>query len=151
MAENNEAIAIQMTPAAMMAIAMFQEVDGPVPFVVPPRVDYLVGVVDHQQGTRAEDRKHRPIFRANRGVAFSFGIDAFQQMERQRTPLGYHAAEESSLGKIYPRIEAERCLDLAKPIGGKVDRMSMLMLMEQGIIRLFIEIDSVPGKQLSKV
>ena len=150
-AENHEAITIQMAPAAMIAIAMFQEVDGPIPFVAPPGIDDLVGVVDHQQRTRAEYRKHRPVFRADRGVAFAFGIDAFQQMERQRTPLGDHAAEEGSSGKIYARIEAERCLDLAEPIGGKVDRMSLHMLVEKGIIRLFVEIDSVPGKQLSKV
>ena len=130
MAENHEAIAIEMAPATMMAIAMFEEVDRPVPFVAPAGIDDLVRIVNHQQGTRAEDRKHRPVFGANRGVAFAFGIDAFQKMERQRTPLGNHAAEEGSLAKIYPRIEAERCLDLAKPIGGKVDRMSMLMLME---------------------
>ena len=61
MAENNKAVAVEVTPATEISVAMFEEVEGPVPLVGPTGIDDAAGIVDNEERARAQDWVHGPI------------------------------------------------------------------------------------------
>ena len=61
MAQDDQAIAIEMTPATEVAFAVFKEVDWPLPLIVPTGVNDFGDLIDDQQGAGEEDGVHGPI------------------------------------------------------------------------------------------
>lgn len=150
MAEHNKAVAIEVTPATEITVAMFEEIEGPIPLVGPTGIDDAAGIVDDEERTGAKNGVHRPVLRANDSIAFAPGFDAIEHMNRKGTPACDDAAKKGSFGEVNARIEAERYLNFTESIGRKMDGMSLFELVKICICRLLVEINSIPRENFTK-
>lgn len=106
MAHHHQAVPVEMAPPAEVAVAVLKKINGTLPLIVPTGIGYFGDIVYDQERARVEDREHRPILRANNGIAFAAGFHTAQHVKRQGTPTGNDTAEEGSLSKVHTRIEA---------------------------------------------
>src|SRR6185369_8726651 len=139
------------TPSADVAFAVLQKVNRTVEFTGPSRRrDLPLGIVNHHQRTRPDQREHRPVFRTNVSIAIGPQIDVAEHRQWNRPPLLNQPAQKSGAAQVQPRIERDRQLYFAF-FRTKPDQMCARMLDDISIARNAIGRNSIPGKHLWQV
>lgn len=105
-----DAIALLHTPAAIIAAAVFEEVNGPVRFRMPARGDYLpFRFVQHDEGSRVQQRVHEEVFSSDESVALvRGGIGGIEEEQRHFAPARDYPGQIGGPDWIETGLESDR-------------------------------------------
>ena len=77
---HNQTIAVERAPAKYAPSAMFQEINGPLEFIVPTGIgNFTPPLIDQHQSARLHNRVHKPIVGADERVAVVLQVERIQQ------------------------------------------------------------------------
>ena len=108
-----------VAPAAFVAVAQFQKIEGAIEFGQPPGVhDLPPRVVNLHNGPWTQQRNHHPIFQADKSVSVFLKIQLAQQSRRDLAPGLHQAGEESGLLRPESGLKADRKTDRPRRIAG---------------------------------
>lgn len=151
MAHHDETVPVEMAPTAEVAVAVFEEIDGTLPFIVPAGIRNLRGFVNHQEGARVQNGEHRPVLRPDYGVTFALGVQILEHVERQGTPARDYAAQKGGFSQINTGVETERGLDFTEAVGGELDGVCFFEFVQLSVGGLLVQIDSIPGQDFAEI
>jgi hypothetical protein len=139
-------------PAAVVSLAMFEEVNGTFALTVPAAgLDLPLGIVHYEKGARGNSGMHAPVFGTHERIAITPHIDASDQGQRQFAPSLHNLTEEKRPSQIDPGIEGDGEISLAGIFLGEVHGMGLFNMDKSDVGRHGVDGNAIPGEYLVQI